>query len=182
MNMKKEFRYFSIFNHEKETEYLQEQHRQGWKFLRVTGLGIYHFEACDPENMIYQLDYNQEGSKNKEEYVKMFSDCGWEYMQEYAGYSYFRKPMNEEGVAEEIFCDEASRLAMLERVYKSRLMPLLIIISACFIPQFIINLFNRQYLLATVYGVILLIYLSLFVYCVYHYSRKKKANYSFQTK
>ena len=42
--------------------------------------------------MIYQLDYNQEGMKNQMEYVKMFEDCGWEYLLEFAGYSYFRKP------------------------------------------------------------------------------------------
>ena len=44
MKTKKEFRYFTIFNHEKEEEYLRKQHQHGWKFIRVTGLGMYHFE------------------------------------------------------------------------------------------------------------------------------------------
>ena len=48
--MKKEFRYFSIFNHEDEQKYLQNQHHLGWKFIKVTGLGTYHFEECDPES------------------------------------------------------------------------------------------------------------------------------------
>ena len=33
--------------------------------------------------MIYQIDYNQDGIAHKDEYVKMFGDCGWEYLQDY---------------------------------------------------------------------------------------------------
>ena len=33
--MKKEWKWFSVFNHEKEQEYLSEQHRNGWKFKKV---------------------------------------------------------------------------------------------------------------------------------------------------
>ena len=47
----------------------------------------------------------------------MFVDCGWEYVQTYNGYAYFRKPAaclaeNEKG----IFCSDASRLEMVQRV------------------------------------------------------------------
>ena len=173
MKIKKEFRYFSIFDHEKEQEYLQEKHKQGWKFLKVTGLGMYHFEECQPEDVIYQLDYNQEGSAHKEEYIKMFADCGWEYIQEYAGYSYFRKSVSEMDAEEEIFCDDDSRLAMMDRVYKGRLIPLLVIFSACLLPQFILNYVNGHYLLAAVMGGVLLVYVVLFGYCAVHYYRKK---------
>ena len=173
MNIKKEFRYFSIFNHEKEEKYLQEQHRNGWKFLKVTGLGMYHFEKARSEDVIYQLDYNQESSVHKEEYIKMFADCGWEYIQEYAGYSYFRKSVKEMDMEEEIFCDEESRLAMLERVYKGRLLPMLVIFSACLLPQFILNFVNERYFLAAVFGGILIIYILLFSYSALHYYRKK---------
>ena len=91
MNTKKEFKFFTIFEHEKEQEYLRAMHNSGWKFTHVTGLGMYHFEACQPEDVIYQLDYNQEGLAHKSEYVQMFADCGWEYLQDFFGYSYFRK-------------------------------------------------------------------------------------------
>ena len=93
MRTKKEFRWFNIFQYENEQEYLRTMHRAGWKFIKVTGLGTYHFEECTPEDVVYQLDYNQEGLAHKTEYVQMFSDCGWEYIQDYAGYSYFRKPI-----------------------------------------------------------------------------------------
>ena len=84
---KKELRWFSIMDYEKEARYLSRMHQKGWKFKRVTMPGIYTFEKCEPEKVIYQLDYNQEGMKNQMEYVKMFEDCGWEYLLEFAGYS-----------------------------------------------------------------------------------------------
>ena len=74
---KKELRWFSIMDYEKEARYLSRMHQKGWKFKRVTMPGIYTFGKCEPEKVIYQLDYNQEGMKNQMEYVKMFEDCGW---------------------------------------------------------------------------------------------------------
>ena len=173
MKTKKEFRYFSIFNHEKEQAYLREQHCHGWKFQKVTGLGMYHFEECQPEDVVYQLDYNPEGSAHREEYQKMFADCGWEYIQEYAGYSYFRKPVEAGGEAEEIFCNDSDRLAMLERVYQGRLRPMLVVFSACILPQFVLNLMNGRPVLAGVIGAILGVYVVMFAYCAIHYYRKK---------
>ena len=139
--------------------------------MKVTGFGTYHFVECRPEDVVYQLDYNQEGSANKDQYIKMFSDCGWEYLQEYAGYTYFRKPVGD--MEESIFCDESSKLAMLERVYKGRLVPLLVIFSACLLPQFVLNLANGNYFLAGLMGAILAIYGAFFGYCAVHYYRKK---------
>ena len=43
METKKEWKYFSIFHHEKEEEYLRDQHKAGWKFVRVTGFGVLSF-------------------------------------------------------------------------------------------------------------------------------------------
>lgn len=79
--------------------------RSGWRFVRVCGIGTYYFEKCAPEDVVYQLDYNQEGRRNKEEYVQMFQDRGWEYLQDHVDYSYFRKKVSEMTGPEEIFCD-----------------------------------------------------------------------------
>lgn len=173
MTTKKEFKYFSIFNHQKEEEYLRNQHKAGWKFVKVTGFGSYHFEKCQPEDVVYQLDFNQEGIANKEEYVKMFADCGWEYIQEYAGYSYFCKKAADMEGEEEIFSDESSRLAMMERVLKVRMLPLLIIFVACLLPQFVININSGRYVFATVFGGILLVYAAMFAYCGAYYFKVK---------
>lgn len=173
MSCKKEWKYFSIFNHEKEEQYLRDQHKLGWKFVKVTGFGIYHFEKCQPQDVVYQLDYNKEGLKNKPEYVQMFADCGWEYIQTYAEYSYFRKPAVDMYGDEQIFSDESSRIAMMERVYKGRLIPLLVVFSGCLLPQFIINLTSGRYVVAAIIGCILAMYCVMFGYCAVSYYRKK---------
>lgn len=175
MEMKKEKKYFTIFEHEKEQEYLRKKHKEGWKFVKVTGMGTYHFEKCEPEDVVYQLDYNQDGIAHKEEYVQMFEDCGWEYMMDFWGYSYFRKPSSQMHGEEEIFCDESSRLEMMERVYKGRLLPLVVVFSALLIPQFIMNVaFYQNYLRATFLGTIIVMYLIIFAIFVGNYNKYKK--------
>ena len=163
MKTKKEYRYFSITDYVKEQEYLQQRHREGWKFVKVTGCGIYHFEECQPEEVVYQLDYNQESAAHKEEYIKMFADCGWEHLQEFAGYSYFRKKAAEMDGDEEIFCDDASRLAMMERVYKGRILPLVSIFFSL-IGLFTIHLCLGNYGVATFLGICGAIYLVLLLF------------------
>ena len=136
METKKAFKWFTIFEYEKEQDYLRNMHRAGWKLIRINGLGIYHFEKCTPQDVVYQLDYNNEGLTHKDEYLKMFDDCGWEYIQDYTGYSYFRKAVSENGAEEEIFCDKESRLQMMDRVMKGRMLPLFVIFSAVLLSQF----------------------------------------------
>ena len=116
MEMKTTVKFFSVVDWEEEQNYLREMHRRGWKFVRLTALCFYHFVKCEPEDVIYQLDYNADGVEHKDEYVQLFADCGWEYLQDYMGYSYFRKSASQTEGAEEIFCDDASRLQMFERV------------------------------------------------------------------
>ena len=81
METKKQFKWYTIFEYEKEQDYLRNMHRSGWKFVKVKGLGVYSFEKCVPQDVVYQLDYNKEGLSHKDEYLKMFDDCGWEYIQ-----------------------------------------------------------------------------------------------------
>ena len=158
----KKYKYFSIFNYQKEQDYLREMHKQGWRFVKVTGIGIYHFEECEPADVIYQLDYNREGLSHKAEYVQMFTDCGWEYIQDYAGFCYFRKSACDTKGDEEIFCDDESRLAMMARIFKGRLLPLVVLFSACLMPQFVINILNKNYGITVLLGAIIGIYIGVF--------------------
>ena len=171
MKSKKEFKYFTIFQYEEEQKYLSDMHKHGWKLSRIGGIGMYHFEECEPEEVVYQLDYNQEGRKNKETYIKMFEDCGWEYLFDFVDYSYFRKPKTKMNGEEEIFCDEQSRYDMMNRVYSGRMIPLLVLFCAVFVPQFILNVFMyHSYEIAVMYGAILALYIAVF----FAYWRKKE--------
>lgn len=170
MEKKKQFKWFTIFEYEKEQAYLRQMHKAGWKFVKVNGLGMYHFEKCAPQDVVYQLDYNKDGLAHKDEYLKMFDDCGWEYIQDYAGYSYFRKAVAEDKKAEEIFCDEESKFQMMQRVMKGRMTPLLILFFLTLLPMFLIHLFGtHNYFIASFVGGVLAIYIVIFVLCFVKY-------------
>ena len=174
METKKQVKWFTIFDYEKEQDYLREMQKQGWKFVKVTGIGMYHFERCEPQDVVYQLDYNQDGIAHKEEYLKMFADCGWEYLQDFFGYSYFRKPVDENGVEDEIFCDEESRFQMMQRVIKGRMLPLFVIFFAILLPQFYMSLFHsHNYVITVLIGFVLGVYLCVFVTCLIKFQQYK---------
>ena len=118
-------RWFSITQYDKEAEFLRKMHSQGWTFIGVNMPCFFHFERCEPEDYVYQLDYNKNGSKG--DYIKMFEDCGWEYITDFFGFSYFRKRAGETNGNEEIFCDDESRLDLVKRIFWGRGLPLLIL-------------------------------------------------------
>ena len=86
---KTKLKWYSIVQYEEEARWLEKMHSQGWKFIGVNMPCFYHFERCEPEDYVYQLDYNKNSSNI--EYKQLFEDCGWEYLTDCMGYSYFRK-------------------------------------------------------------------------------------------
>ena len=174
---KTEFRWFSITEWQKEQDYLQQRHREGWKFTGVSMPGFYHFEECEPEDMVYQLDYNPEGTAHKAQYIQMFHDCGWEYLQDFVGYSYFRKPVSDMDGQEEIFCDEDSRLDMMKRVFRGRVVPLIAIFFCIIIPQLFLQSHREGMvggILVGAYMVLLIVYLVLFIGFGYQFWQYRK--------
>lgn len=158
------FKWFDITMHEEEQEYLREMHRSGWK-LKSVKWAFYTFEQCEPEDVIYQLDYQNE-KINKTEYLQMFFDCGWEYIQDVMGYSYFRKPVSEMQEEESIFCDHESRMAMWDRVFKGRVRTLLIMLCCVIVPQLMMQSHNDTAAGNVLYGMfigLLLVYLVLLI-------------------
>ena len=132
----RKFRWFSVPEWEKEEKWLRSQHSKGLKLVDAMIPGIYTFEKCTPEDVVYQLDFNQEGLENREEYVQMFKDCGWNYVTEMAGYTYFRKAVADMKDEEEnIFSDDASKMDMIERVFKGRVGVLIILFCGVIVPQ-----------------------------------------------
>ena len=156
------FRFFTIAEWEQEQEFLRTQHKAGWRLSSVNFPGFYHFESCTPEDVVYQLDYNPDALKDKKAYLQLFQDCGWEYILDFVGYSYFRKPVSEMKHEEEnIFCDEASRLDMIRRVLRNRALPLLVIFLCCVLPMLEESLSKA---FAGFFAVILVVYTALFIH------------------
>ena len=166
-NTKTELKFFSITEWKKEELYLREQHKKGWKLCKTTFPGLYRFEKCESLDVIYQLDYNKDGFSHKQEYIKMFNDCGWEYVQDFVGYFYFRKPVLEMEGEEEIFCDDESRAEMMKRVFMGRITPLFGIFFLIIIPNiYIQGSFNslENHILFIGFIVLLILYIFLFIH------------------
>lgn len=134
---KREFRYFLLTDYEREEEYLRRRHQEGWRLTRIGLPGAYSFERCEPEDVVYRLDFNPQAKQEREDYIQLFRDYGWEYLQDLNEYSYFRKPAEAASAADnEIFSDDESRLEMLKRIFRCRMLPIL----AIFVSVMAINM------------------------------------------
>lgn len=134
--MKREFHIFTLTDYEKEEVYLRDMHKKGWKLHHVTLPGFYHFTEAEPEDVVYRLDFNPDSNEDKDAYTQLFADYGWEYLQDMNDYSYFRKPCEEGDMNREIFSDDKSRLDMLGRIFRRRMIPVLVIFMLVYCPQF----------------------------------------------
>ena len=149
MEKKIVYRIFTIADYEREALYFREMHAKGWK-LRKVGYSIllfavkYTFEKCHPEQVSYQLDFYPMEKSERASYLQLFKDCGWEHITDFNGFSYFRKLHSEiESDAEfEIYNDAVGKLAMVKRILRLRLVPVLLLL-AIHIP-FLLKLLNRS--------------------------------------
>ena len=167
--MRKTFiRFFTIADYEDEEVWLRRQHQNGWKLVKQIVPCFFIFDACEPEDIIYRLDYKN--FKQTEDYMQLTKDFGWECFTKCAGWLYFRKPAaTGEEEEEELFSDNVSRVEMAQQVARTRLIPLTIIFLCCIIP----NLFNAvntrmggfSVFFGIFFGVMFVIYLYMIIYC-----------------
>ena len=50
-------RFFTIADFIEEEKWLREMHNQGWKLSKMTPPCFFTFESCEPEDVIYRLDF-----------------------------------------------------------------------------------------------------------------------------
>ncbi len=117
--MKKEFKLFLITDFEREETYLSEMHKKGWKFTGVQGRSVYCFEACEPADVVYKIDFKPNTEKDTENYHQLYRDYGWEYVATVNNFYIFRKFDVEDGDLE-IFSDETSKRAMVKQIFRRR--------------------------------------------------------------
>lgn len=135
--LKREMHYFVLTDYEIEEEYLRKMHKNGYKFVKVTIPGFYYFEPCVPEDVVYKLDFNPKDKNAQQDYVQMYKDYGWEYIQDLNEYSYFRKKTLDADCENdlEIFSDNASKLDMLKRIFTKRMLLIFCVFFLCVWPQ-----------------------------------------------
>ena len=151
MEKKVVYRIATIADYDREALYLRKMHAQGWKLKEVSYSNLvvavkYTFEKCQPEQVVYQLDFYPMKKSERASYLQLFKDCGWEHIIDFNGFSYFRKPYSQiESDAEfEIYNDAAGKLAMVKRILMMRMLPILLFFSAL-LPVFSKLLSGRGY-------------------------------------
>lgn len=151
MEKKIVYRIFTIADYEREALYFREMHAQGWKLKEVSYSNLvvavkYTFEKCQPEQVVYQLDFYPMKKSERASYLQLFKDCGWEHITDFNGFSYFRKLHSEiESDAEfEIYNDTVGKLAMVKRILTMRMLPIFLLFLAL-LPVFSKLLSGRDY-------------------------------------
>ena len=138
-NTKTVFKFFTLFEYEDEAEYLEKQHKNGWKVVSFKLPGFYKFEKCQPEDMTYRIDFTNENGAKNADYQQIFADNGWEFLWSVNGFSIFRKALVENTAdnSNEIFSDNESKLQMLQKIHQRRLLPLITIFLCAVLPNFV---------------------------------------------
>ena len=106
---------------------------------------------------------------------RMFEDCGWEYLTEFDGYNYFRKPADKMQQKEEIFCDDISRLDMMNRIFIGRVIPLVVILCGLIWQLYISATDHSERGWLPVFMVLVVIYIIIFLqFAVKYFAFRKK--------
>lgn len=78
METRREMKFFTVVDFDREEDYLRRMHRSGWKLSKVKFIS-YYFDKVDPEDVVHRLDYHRD-QKEKEVYIRLFTDYGWGYL------------------------------------------------------------------------------------------------------
>lgn len=129
-------KFFTIADYVEEQQWLEKKHQDGWKLVGVVTPCFFIFEEHVSEKMIYQLDFKNE--QVTEDYIQLYQDYGWEFCGSCIGWNYFRKLKSEkmEIGDKEIFSDAESKIHMIDKIFKTRMIPVLCLFCAFSILQF----------------------------------------------
>ena len=89
----------------------------------------------EPRDYVYRRDF-QDSLKDKQDYLQLFRDAGWENIGAREGWQYFRKDVRP-GEVIEIFTDGGSKIGK----YKRQLVPLVIVLTVILL-LFVPNVFE----------------------------------------
>lgn len=111
----RKFKWFWAWQDEAEEAWLREMSNEGWHLTGISFPTLYDFEFGEAMDYVYRLDYRSYWKMDKEEYLQLFSDAGWEYVEEMAGWHYFRK-LARSGEELEIYTDAESKIGKYQRL------------------------------------------------------------------
>ncbi len=171
---KMKLHFFTVADYEEEEIWLRNHHKNGLRFVKFIPPCFFLFEPCTPEDVIYRLDYKN--GKQSSDYVQIFSDYGWEYLDSFGGWFYFRKPASEIQIESdgEIFSDAASKADMIRHIIQTRMLPLFLIFLSCVLPNWFTSFSGDLGATRTFFTILSSSLLVLYLYLLIHCGRKLK--------
>ena len=118
METKIECKVFFITDFNQQAQYLTEMHRKGWRLTKIRWSFFYHFEKCQPEDVVYQVDFKEAKNKDRENYLHMYEDYGWEFVVSCRNFNIFRKPAKMGEL--ELYGDRESRVEFVKTIFQRR--------------------------------------------------------------
>ncbi len=134
--LKKCTRFFTLTDYEKEEQWLREMANKGW-MLNSVNVWFYTFVRITPKDIVFKLDFQDTREEPEEEYLKMLEDYGWAYLTSVNNYRYLYKEATGDEAENELYSDNASKLDMLQRIVKCKVLPVMCIFLCCVVPGFI---------------------------------------------
>lgn len=129
MSTIQKFKWFWAWQDEKEEAWLAEMAQQGYHLESIKLPGQYTFQQGEPGEYVYRLDFQTVKAKERDSYLQLFADAGWEYIGDMGGWIYFRHAVNGSEIPE-IYSDLESKMGKYQRLiaYLVIFLPIMIIL------------------------------------------------------
>ena len=114
-NIETKFKWFWAWQDDIEESWLSEMAAKGYHLDHITFPCFYQFRRGEPGKFVYRLDYQTLKIKDRESYLQLFADAGWEHVGKMAGWEYFRKAY-QNGEAPDIYSDVESKVSKYQRI------------------------------------------------------------------
>jgi hypothetical protein len=148
------FKWFWAWQDDKEEIWLCKMAEKGFHLEGITFPCVYQFRRGDPTKFVYRLDYQTLKMKDRESYLQLFSDAGWEHVGKMGGWEYFRKSY-QNGSPPDIYSDAESKVKKYQRImtYLVIFLPILIIIRPDAIDRY-----GPQLVIEGLFFILILVY------------------------
>lgn len=132
MDSIKKFKWFWAWQDEKEEAWLTKMAKEGLHLESMPFPCVYQFQPGEPGDYVYRLDFQTLRAKDRDSYLQLFADAGWEHIGDLGGWVYFRHIVNGSEIPD-IYSDPKSKMGKYQRIMAILIvfLPIMIIL----IPQ-----------------------------------------------
>jgi hypothetical protein len=111
----RKYKWFWPWQDDVEEAWLRDMSQRGWHLSDVGLPCVYVFESGNSEDVVYRLDYPSSYKLDREDYLQLFKDANWEFIEERTGWYYFRQPAQSDEELE-IYTDAESKISKYQRL------------------------------------------------------------------